>query len=107
MFYNCSALTTAPELPATTLTEYCYYEMFSDCNKMENVTMLATNVSATDCLFGWLTDAGTSATSRKLKVNSVTDYNEIQSNLPSNYWQIGKATILDKDGYEITSSTNQ
>ena len=106
MFYNCSALTTAPELPATTLTEYCYYEMFSDCKKMANVTMLATDVRATDCLSGWLTDAGTSATSRKLKVNSVTDYNEIQSNLPSDYWQIGKATILDKDGYEITSSTN-
>ena len=106
MFYNCSALTTAPELPATTLAQNCYYEMFSDCNKMENVTMLATNVSARDCLSGWLTDAGTSATSRKLKVNSQTEYNEIQSNLPSDYWQIGKATILDKDSNEITSSTN-
>ena len=80
--------------------------MFYNCKKMANVTMLATDVSATDCLSGWLTDAGTSATSRTLKVNSEEEYNEILSNLPSDYWQIGKATILDKYGNNITSSTN-
>ena len=106
MFSNCTALTSAPNLPATTLVDKCYYYMFFGCTKLKEVTMLATDVNATDCLSAWLTDAGTSATSRKLKVNSVTDYNEIQSNLPSDYWQIGKATILDKDNNEITSSTN-
>ena len=107
MFSNCTALTSAPNLPATTLVDKCYYYMFFGCTKLKEVTMLATDVNATDCLSAWLTDAGTSATSRKLKVNSQTEYNEIQSNLPSDYWQIGKATILDKDGNEITSSTNQ
>ena len=106
MFSNCTALTSAPELPATTLAQSCYYYMFYGCTKLKEVTMLATDVNATDCLSAWLEDAGTYATSRTLKVNSVTDYNAIQSNLPSDYWQIGKATILDKDGYEITSSTN-
>ena len=28
MFWNCSSLTTAPELPATALANYCYYCMF-------------------------------------------------------------------------------
>ena len=106
MFEGCTSLTTAPELKATTLAENCYYRMFQGCTNLKSVTMLATNVSASDCLYNWLNDAGTEATSRKLKVNSQTEYNEIQSNLPSDYWQIGKATILDKDGYEITSSTN-
>lgn len=28
MFYNCTNLVSAPELPATTLAQYCYYQMF-------------------------------------------------------------------------------
>jgi len=31
MFYNCQSLLEAPELPATTLANYCYYGMFSNC----------------------------------------------------------------------------
>ena len=31
MFSNCSFLTQAPELPATTLANNCYSEMFSGC----------------------------------------------------------------------------
>lgn len=31
MFYGCTGLTTAPELPATTLSPVCYYEMFYGC----------------------------------------------------------------------------
>ena len=31
MFYQCTNLTTAPELPATTLANYCYSNMFSNC----------------------------------------------------------------------------
>jgi hypothetical protein len=34
MFYNCSSLTTAPALPATTLTDYCYYGMFWNCTSL-------------------------------------------------------------------------
>ena len=32
MFYDCSSLTTSPELPATTLTNYCYSAMFANTN---------------------------------------------------------------------------
>ena len=34
MFQNCSSLTTAPELPVTTLTESCYAWMFSNCTSL-------------------------------------------------------------------------
>ena len=54
MFYGCSSLTTAPELPATTLTEGCYYEMFYGCTKLNYIKMLATNITGYDCFFGWL-----------------------------------------------------
>ena len=41
LFKDCSVLTSAPELPATTLAQICYYSMFSGCKKLSTVTMLA------------------------------------------------------------------
>ena len=35
MFAGCASLTTAPELPATTLADYCYSNMFYDCYKLK------------------------------------------------------------------------
>ena len=120
MFNGCTSLTTAPKLKATTLAINCYSKMFASCTNLKSVTMLATNVSANDCLYKWLNDAGTDATSRTLKVNGKEEYDKIKattsswdniSNLPD-IWQAGASntTILDKDGTditsEITSSTN-
>lgn len=34
MFANSSALVVAPNLPAKTLSEYCYYNMFSGCTSL-------------------------------------------------------------------------
>lgn len=38
MFKNCSNLTTAPELPATTLASSCYSNMFNNCTALTSVT---------------------------------------------------------------------
>ena len=106
-FSGCTALTRAPELKAEILADFCYYDMFSGCTTLESVTMLATGVSAWNCLKNWLDGAGNSKqiSSRTLKVNSQTEYDAIKSNLPAN-WQAGAtgAKILDKDGNDITST---
>lgn len=34
MFQGCSSLTQAPELPATTLANFCYYYMFENCTSL-------------------------------------------------------------------------
>lgn len=34
LFYGCTSLTVAPELPATTLTTSCYSEMFENCTSL-------------------------------------------------------------------------
>ena len=71
MFYNCSSLTTAPVLPAATLPGYCYSQMFQMCSKLGSVTCLATNITATGCTNGWLTNAGTDESAeRKLHIKS-------------------------------------
>ena len=38
MFYGCIALTTAPALPATTLANYCYSNMFFNCPNVIEIT---------------------------------------------------------------------
>lgn len=40
LFKDCTGLKTAPELPATTLSNYCYYEMFSGCTSLETAPEL-------------------------------------------------------------------
>ena len=48
MFYGCTSLTTAPELPATTLAEACYFGMFNSCKSLTTAPELpATNLAKT------------------------------------------------------------
>ena len=110
MFYGCTSLTATPELPATKLADYCYASMFADCTKLSTVTMLAPSdqiTSCTNCVGYWLDNAGTdgSVTSRTLKLQDKNAYDALKANsylnLPAK-WQIGKCTVLDKDGNEIT-----
>ena len=49
MFYGCSSLTSAPELPATALAQYCYYSMFSDCTSLTTAPELPATTLATGC----------------------------------------------------------
>ena len=57
MFNGCYGMETAPVLPALTLEVSCYQGMFYDCGNLMNVTCLATDISATDCLSDWLEGA--------------------------------------------------
>lgn len=40
MFYGCTSLLTAPELPATTVGDYCYQNMFQGCTSLVNAPKL-------------------------------------------------------------------
>ena len=41
MFYNCSSLTTAPKLPAQTLKDRCYSNMFAGCSSLTTAPELS------------------------------------------------------------------
>ena len=43
MFNGCTNLTTAPELPATTLVQNCYNNMFYGCTNLNNIKVDATS----------------------------------------------------------------
>lgn len=49
MFYNCTSLTTAPELPATTLAEFCYSNMFQGCSSLTTTPQLPATTLARRC----------------------------------------------------------
>lgn len=135
MFSGCTNLKTAPELKATALADCCYASMFSgctnlksaelsieflyrsccdamfnNCTNLSSVTMLAPSkeitLSGSSCLYYWLNNAGTdqSVQNRTLKVQDKAAYEALKANancLPAK-WQIGKCTVLDKDGKAIT-----
>lgn len=62
MFGDCTSLTTAPELLATTLVDSCYSNMFKNCSKLNYIKMLATNISADDCLYFWVNGVASTGT---------------------------------------------
>ena len=62
MFFQCTSLTTAPALPATTLAVQCYEEMFSNCTKLNYIKMLATDISASNCLSNWVSGVASTGT---------------------------------------------
>ena len=66
MFSGCKGIEKAPELPAPKLEKNCYREMFADCSKLSSVKCLATDISAEGCTKNWLTNAGTEATGEKV-----------------------------------------
>ena len=84
MFSNCTNLVSAPVLPATTLADFCYYYMFNNCKKLSTVTMLAIESEITSksyCVTAWLKNAGTDGSiTRTLKVMDADAYNALEGN---------------------------
>ena len=54
MFYNCTNLTTAPVIEATTLSHDCCSNMFNGCSSLNRITTYMNDISATDCLYNWM-----------------------------------------------------
>ena len=84
MFSYCTNLVSAPVLPATTLADFCYNSMFNTCKKLSTVTMLALDSEITSksyCVTAWLKNAGTDGSiTRTLKVQDADAYTALEGN---------------------------
>ena len=84
MFSYCTNLVSAPVLPATKLADFCYYAMFNNCKKLSTVTMLALDSEITSksyCVTAWLKNAGTDGSiTRTLKVQDADAYTALEGN---------------------------
>ena len=96
MFYRCTSLTTAPELPATKLEWNCYNQMFYGCNSLNYIKCLAKNISAMDCLSGWVSYV--SSTGTFVKDQSMSSWTRGANGIPSGW------TVVDFVIYTITIS---
>ena len=84
MFQGCESLAnTYPVLPATTLTNNCYEQMFKNCTKLNNIECLATDISATNCTHEWLKNV--SSTGTFYKSASMTSWTTGDSGIPSGW----------------------
>lgn len=83
MFENCYSLTTAPKLSAKTLAECSYGWMFYCCENLNNITMLATDISASDCLAGWVD--GVASTGTFTKAKTMTSLQRGIDGIPDNW----------------------
>ena len=82
MFNGCSNLTKAPTLPATTLADGCYSYMFANCSKLKEVRIAATT-DATNALFHWL--SGVSETGDFYCDPNATIFPTGESGIPSGW----------------------
>ena len=82
MFQSCKSLTTAPALPATTLAESCYMYMFVNCTKLNHVKALFTDMSASNCVWSWLSNVSTSGTFVK---NANATWTNTDAGIPSGW----------------------
>ena len=74
MFSDCTSLTTAPELPATTLAESCYYSMFSGCTSLTTAPELPATTLATECYSSMFSGCTNLTTAPDLPATKLAEY---------------------------------
>ena len=88
MFYGCTSLTVAPELPATTLALGCYYYMFQGCASLNYIKCLATNISSSGYTNYWV--SGVASTGTFVKNAAMTSWTTGANGIPSG-WTVQNA----------------
>lgn len=81
MFEDCANLTTAPELPATTLASSCYGSMFSGCSSLTTAPELPATTLADNCYGSMFYYCANLTTTPKLPATTLADdcYNSMFS----------------------------
>lgn len=90
--FNSTAMKEAPVLTADVLVQQCYANMFENCKNIDWIKMLATDISASDCLFAWLRFAKNTTDCVFVKNINATWTGEV----PSNWKIIYYDTLEDK-----------
>lgn len=67
MFEACKGLTKAPVLPATNLSEHCYSSMFEGCTNLNYVKALFTDEPSKEATYNWLSGVSSTGTFVKSK----------------------------------------
>ena len=74
MFEDCTSLTAAPELPATTLANYCYNNMFSGCTSLTAAPELPATTLASYCYQSMFKDCTSLTAAPELPATTLASY---------------------------------
>jgi hypothetical protein len=92
MFRGCTSLTVAPELPATTLVNYCYGYMFYGCTSLCYIYAKFLTTPSTNYTQNWV--FGVAADGLFIKNYEATWSNTGINSIPT-YWIIGYDKVLN------------
>ena len=73
MFLGCSSLTIAPELPATDLSYHCYYNMFNGCSSLTSPPELPAMTLTERCYFSMFKGCNNLTSPPKLPAMTLTE----------------------------------
>ena len=71
MFYGCKSLTTAPQLPTTTLATDCYSRMFKGCTSLVNAPVLPAITLVYNCYIGMFSGCTSLTTAPELPATTL------------------------------------
>ena len=74
LFSGCTALSTAPELPAMTLADYCYYFMFNGCSSLTTAPELPAQTLKDRCYCYMFNGCSSLTTAPKLSAMTLDVY---------------------------------
>ena len=74
MFQGCASLTTAPELPATTLASYCYQNMFINCTSLTTAPELPATTLESNCYQNMFQGCKSLTTAPELPATTLAEY---------------------------------
>ena len=83
MFQDCTALTKSFEMPAATLTNSCYNEMFNGCSSLNHIRCYATDISAYHSTYNWVSNVASAGTF--VKHTSMTGWSTGNDGIPTNW----------------------
>jgi len=90
MFMGCTKLTASPTIPTEVLPNYSCANMFSGCTNLSYIKLLATDISASNCLINWVS-------------NVQTNGGEFWRNPNATWWRVSTSGI--REGWTLFDGT--
>ena len=110
MFEGCTALEKAPDLPATTLADECYAAMFARCTALEKGPDLPATTLADECYAAMFINCSKLSTVTMLATSdAITKHDSCLANWLTNAGIEAKTRTLqlkDKAAYEVLKNAN-
>ena len=92
MFKGCERLTEAPDLPAKNLAEYCYASMFEGCTSLTKAPELPAPNLSRYCYYSMFKDCTSLTTAPELPANQLAEY--CYGNMFEGCWDLTEAPNL-------------